>query len=84
MNTPQFKSDKHMFSLYCLIVLLSLEKGAYPENSHMFCVVIKLAFLLTFGVFGSCFRTLADILVLEVFLSHNVNPFSSQIVHTQI
>ena len=45
-------------------------KGDYPENSHMFCIVIfRFAFLLTVYVFGSCFMTLAFILVSDILLS---------------
>ena len=42
------------FSLFgcCLTAPLSLEKGAYPENSHVLCCQIKSTFLLTFCVLG--------------------------------
>jgi len=40
----------------------ALEKGGSPENVHVLYCHIKLAFPLTFHVFGSCFRMLSDFL----------------------
>ena len=48
-----------------LAVVLLLGKGAYPQNSHVLFCHIKLAFRLTFYLFGSSFRLLADTLVLD-------------------
>ena len=57
-STTQQKPDKHssIFSPFncCLIVVLSLVKGAYPEHLHVLYCHIKLAFFLTFYLFGSC------------------------------
>ena len=55
-NTTQQKPDKYvLFSSfnYCLTVVLSLEKGAYPADPHVLYCHIKLAFFLTFYTFGS-------------------------------
>ena len=38
--TQQLKLDKYIFIFHRLIVVLSLQKGAYPENSHIFFIVI--------------------------------------------
>ena len=40
-------------------IVLSLEKGAYPENLHAVYCRIKSTFVLTLYIFGSSFRTLA-------------------------
>ena len=47
------------FSLFncCLSVVLSLEKGAYPENLHVLHCSIKIMFFLTICVFGYCLLT---------------------------
>ena len=39
-KTPQLKPAKYIFIFNRLIVALSLEKMAYPENSHIFHIVI--------------------------------------------
>ena len=57
---------------------MSLEKGAYIENLHMFRIVIlNQSSFLTVCVSGSCFRTLEGTLVLDVLLQINsvhINP----------
>ena len=49
----QLKPDKYTFIFHRLIAVLSLQKGAYPENSHIFYSHIKFGFLLFFYVFVS-------------------------------
>ena len=52
-NTPQQKPDKCIFIVHHLTVVLLPEKGACPEDSQVSCYHIKLAFFLTFHMFGS-------------------------------
>ena len=44
---------------------LKLDKGNYPENSHVVFCPNKLRSIELFHVFGSCFRKIAVILVSE-------------------
>ena len=53
----------------CLTVVLLLEKGPYPENSHVLYSHIRLALFLNFHVFRFCLKTLAVILVSDFFSS---------------
>ena len=58
----------HFSAFSCFVtVVFPLEKEAYPEHSDVLWCHIKLAFLLTFYVFGSCIRTLSAILVSHFF-----------------
>ena len=40
-NTQQHKPDKCVFIFDHLTVVSSLQKGAYPENSHVCIVILK-------------------------------------------
>ena len=56
----QLKLSKYIFIFHCLIVncCFIAWKGGLPENLHVLCCHIKLAFLLTCYVFGSCLEVL--------------------------
>ena len=45
------------------LLFCQLEKGLPPKKMHVLCCHVNLAFILTFHVFGSCFRKLVVILV---------------------
>ena len=79
MSLCRVSKQKQISSLYfifsplnrCLSVVLSLDNGAYPENLHTVLSDVKRAFDLMFRVFGFCFRTLAVILVSDLFLKYH-------------
>ena len=54
-QTPQQKitEDKYIFIFDLLAVVLSIEKWAYHETSHVMYCHVKLAFFLTYYVFGA-------------------------------
>ena len=70
-NTSQLKLDQYIFIFHCLIVVYPSFchlKRALSLKIHILYCNIKLAFLLTFHVFGSCFRMLTVIFVSDFFL----------------
>ena len=74
-NISFYISFFHRFSPFncCLSVVLWLDKGDYPENSHVVFYLNKQRSFKTF-MFGSCFRVLAVILVSVLFLFYS-EPF---------
>ena len=76
-NVTKQLSQKHMSMLIsfspfhcCSNVVLRLEKGGYPEHSHAVFCHNKYSFE-PFMCFGSCFRTLAAILVSELLVQEH-------------
>lgn len=53
-----FKSSFFLYFIFCLTVVLTLEKRVYPESLHfLYWPIILVFFFLTFSVFGSSCRS---------------------------